>query len=200
VCTTQGGNLDNCYVLGIANNNPYPQGDAWEYGIFTNYLWEKMKDIYGTPYDLCFRTYIKERSRIKYEKTGEERQSTVANAEVYTNKFLYHQGESVDITFYNKGSTTVALGNGMPMFEIWKFTFLGFQWQDIYPDWVHPILIWIFAGASQTETWDQKDSDGNQVSWGIYRVDVPYYESEPPIFQEEALSQQIASDYFLILP
>jgi hypothetical protein len=64
VCTTQGGNLDNCYVLGIANNNPYPQGDAWEYGIFNGYIWQKMEDIYGKPYDLCFRTYVA-RSKIK---------------------------------------------------------------------------------------------------------------------------------------
>jgi len=59
VCTTQGGNLDNCYVLGMANNDPYPQGDAWEYGVFTGYVWEKMEDPSGRPYDLCFRTYVK---------------------------------------------------------------------------------------------------------------------------------------------
>jgi len=64
VCTTQGGNLDNCYVLGCANNNPYPQGDAWEYGAFNNYIWQKMEDLYGKPYDLCFRTYV-EKSRFE---------------------------------------------------------------------------------------------------------------------------------------
>ena len=53
VCTTQGGNLDNCYVLGYAENDPYPLGDAWEYGIFTGYIWQKMDD-----YDLSFRTYV----------------------------------------------------------------------------------------------------------------------------------------------
>jgi hypothetical protein len=43
----------------MANNDPYPQGDAWEYGVFTGYVWEKMEDPSGSPYDLCFRTYVK---------------------------------------------------------------------------------------------------------------------------------------------
>lgn len=64
VCTTQGGNLDNCYVLGCADNDPYPQGDAWEYGVFNNYIWQKMENLYGKPYDLCFRTYV-EKSRFE---------------------------------------------------------------------------------------------------------------------------------------
>jgi hypothetical protein len=52
VCSTQGGNLDNCYVLGMSTNNPYTLGDAWDYGAFTGYVWEKMVDD-----DLSFRTY-----------------------------------------------------------------------------------------------------------------------------------------------
>lgn len=52
VCSTQEGNLDNCYVLGMSINNPYPLGDAWEYGAFTGYVWEKM--VYN---DLSFKTY-----------------------------------------------------------------------------------------------------------------------------------------------
>ena len=57
VCTAQGGNLDNCYVLGMSDNDPYPSGNAWEYGFFTNYVWEVMKDYQDTPYDLSFKTY-----------------------------------------------------------------------------------------------------------------------------------------------
>ena len=126
--------------------------------------------------------------------------NTVANANVFTDKFFYQQGEPVVITFYNVGSTTVALGCGEPMFNIHRFAFFGFQWVYIYPDWFHPILIWIFAGNSKTETWDQKDSDGNQVPWGFYKVEVPYYEDSPPVLCKNTLNQQIAYDYFLILP
>lgn len=142
---------------------------------------------------------VSENENLK-EEPAQSTPNTVANANVYSDKFFYQQGESVVITFYNVGSTTVALGNGEPMFNIHRFTFLGSQLVYIYPDWVHPILIWIFAGNSKTETWDQKDSDGNQVPWGFYKVEVPYYEDSPPVLCKSTLNQQIAYDYFLILP
>jgi hypothetical protein len=57
VCRTDGGNLDNCYVLGMSDHDAYLEGDAWEYGFFTNYVWEIIDSYYGIPYDLCFKTY-----------------------------------------------------------------------------------------------------------------------------------------------
>jgi hypothetical protein len=58
VLVTTGGNFDNAYVIGMSNNNPYQQGDAWEYGQFTNYAWEKMVDTNGVAYDLSFKIYV----------------------------------------------------------------------------------------------------------------------------------------------
>lgn len=57
ICSTTEGNLDSAYVLGMAKNDPYPHGDAWEYGVFTGYVWEKMVDYNQNPYDLSFKTY-----------------------------------------------------------------------------------------------------------------------------------------------
>ena len=64
ICTTSEGDLDNAYVLGMGANNPYSMGDAWEYGFFTNYIWEKMTDYNGNPYDLSFKTYCKQTNSI----------------------------------------------------------------------------------------------------------------------------------------
>jgi len=63
-------------------------------------------------------------------------------------------------------------------------------WEKLYPDFVHPILIFVQAGESMTETWDQEDSDGNQVPLGFYRIDVPCFGNG---------NQLTVSDYFLIL-
>jgi len=68
VCTTQGGDLDNAYVLGMSENDPYPLGNAWEYGAFTGYVWQIMEDYHGNPYDLSFKTYCqKGKAKLDYQ-------------------------------------------------------------------------------------------------------------------------------------
>jgi hypothetical protein len=43
----------------MSTNDPYTLGDAWDYGAFTGYVWEKMVDD-----DLSFKTYCqKSKSR-----------------------------------------------------------------------------------------------------------------------------------------
>jgi hypothetical protein len=113
-----------------------------------------------------------------------------ASAIVYTNKFIYHKYEPVDITFKNNGPGTVSLG-GPPIFQINRFSFRG--WEYVFPDWMHLMLFDVQAGGYLMETWNQKTTYGNQVPWGIYKVDVPYYD----YFSN---SPQNATDIFVILP
>jgi hypothetical protein len=109
---------------------------------------------------------------------------------VYTNKVVYHKFEPIDITFLNNGYDSVSIG-GPPVFRIWRFSFMGGKY--VYPDWTHLMLIFIQPGGTWTEQWDQKTSYGVQVPWGIYRVEVPYYD----YFTNSA---ENATDVFIILP
>ena len=59
----------------------------------------------------------------KLEKSKKEINTLSADASLYTDKFLYLLGEDVAITFHNTDNTAVALDNGEPMFEIWRFIF-----------------------------------------------------------------------------
>ena len=133
------------------------------------------------------------------EKTSETSSLMSVSAEVYTNKFVYHKGETVDYTLLNKGDTWITVG-GPPMGEILRFYFMGFQWTRIYPDSWHMMIRYIGPGTSYTEEWDQTDLDGNQVPMGIYRVDAWYTESTPPPYSTKVSMQLTASDYFIIIP
>ncbi len=112
---------------------------------------------------------------------------------VYTDKFVYQQGQSVHITFQNNGQDKIDFG-GPPIFLIYRFSiiFLASAWGFIYPDDVGLVLYSLNPGASMTDIWNQKNSDGIQVLRGIYRLDIPYYD-------HFTNSQHVASDYFLIL-
>lgn len=138
-------------------------------------------------------------AQIVLEKTCENPSSLLVYAEVHTDKFIYHKGQTVYYTLLNKGSTWISIG-GPPMGEILKFYFIGFNWDRVYPKMWHLMLRWIAAGSSITEEWDQQDIDGNPVPCGIYRVDAWYFESSPPSISSIVTSQQTASDYFIILP
>ena len=76
--------------------------------------------------------------------------------------------------------------------QIDRFSFLLFQWQFMYPDWAHLMLIYVDSGNSWTENWDQKTSNHIQVPWGLYRVVVPYYD-------HSTNSAEKAIDFFVIL-
>jgi hypothetical protein len=109
------------------------------------------------------------------------------SASVYTDKFIYRIGEPVQITIFNGGGTTINFG-GPPWFNITKFSFLGFGWTHVYPKWHHLMLYFLDPGSSLSDTWDQEDLNGNQVSRGFYRVNVQYSANAP----------HTASDLFLI--
>ena len=114
------------------------------------------------------------------------------NVIVYTNKIVYHIGEPVDIIFKNNGAGQVSIG-GPPVYQIDRFSFLLFDWQFMFPDWVHFMLIYLDPGDSWTETWDQQTSSHIQVPWGFYRVSVLYYDHTT----NTAVN---ATDCFIIIP
>ena len=136
--------------------------------------------------------------QIVLEKIYKDSKPLTTYAEVYTNKFLYHKGETVAYTIYNIGDSWITLG-GPPMGEILKFYFIGFQWQRVYPYMWHMMIRWISPGSSETETWNQRDINGNQVPSGIYRVDAWYTESSPPPSSSKIMQQHTCSDYFIII-
>jgi hypothetical protein len=110
---------------------------------------------------------------------------------VYTNQFIYQVSQTIFITFINSEPDSVEFG-GPPMFQIYRFTFAGFQWKYIYPDTMGLVLFILDPGKSRTETWDQKNSSGIQVPRGFYRVDIPYYSNY-------YATNKVVRDYFLIL-
>ena len=136
--------------------------------------------------------------QIENKKTVDTVKPTLTYAELYTNKFIYHKGETVAYTLYNMGDSWITLG-GPPMGEILKFYFAGSQWQRVYPELWNMMLRWVGPGSSETETWNQRDINGDQVPSGIYRVDAWYTESSPPPSYSKIILQQTSSDYFIIL-
>ena len=93
-----------------------------------------------------------------------------------TDKLIYRTGEPVQISFQNNELKIVYLPE-IPPWEIWKFDFRGFQWKSIIDPAALQIIDPVLPQGTRTYTWDQLDSEGEQVSRGIYRVDISYSES-----------------------
>lgn len=125
------------------------------------------------------------------EEKSEVEPNPSGSVSVNTDKIVYNIGEPIFIIFKNNGPGTVSIG-GPPVFQIDRFSFLLFQWQYMYPDWTHLMLIYVDSGNSWTENWDQKTSNHIQVPWGLYRVTVPYYD-------HSTNSAENATDFFVIL-
>lgn len=93
-----------------------------------------------------------------------------------TDKLIYRIGEPVNISFENNEQKILYLPE-IPPWEIWKFDFRSFQWQTIIDPLAIQIIDIVLPRGARSWTWDQKDNIGKQVSWGLYRVDIPYSES-----------------------
>jgi len=93
-----------------------------------------------------------------------------------TDKLIYRIGEPVNISFRNTEQKIVYLPE-IPPWEIWKFDFRSFQWQRIIDPIALEIINPVLPSGVRSWTWDQRDNRSEQVSWGLYRVDIPYSES-----------------------
>jgi len=93
-----------------------------------------------------------------------------------TDKLIYQIGEPVSISFENNEQKILYLPE-IPPWEIWKFEFRSFQWQKIIDPIALQVINPVLPGGTRSWTWDQKDNTNEQVSWGLYRVDIPYSES-----------------------
>lgn len=111
---------------------------------------------------------------------------------VNTDRFVYHIGKPIRITFKNNGQGTVSIG-GSPIYKIERFSFSSFQWQFMYPSWIHPILIFVDPAKRLDDTWYQLTSNQLQVPMGFYKVTVQY-------FNLATNTQDYAFDYFVIVP
>jgi len=93
-----------------------------------------------------------------------------------TDKLIYRIGEPVNISFENNENKILYLPE-IPPWEIWKFEFRIFQWQSIINPLSLQVVNPVLPGGMRNWTWDQKDNKSEQVSRGLYRVDIPYSES-----------------------
>ena len=93
-----------------------------------------------------------------------------------TDKLIYRIGDPVQISFENNEFKILYLPE-MPPWAIWKFSFRSYQWKNIIDPVAIQVIDPVLPGGSRSWTWDQHDSMSEQVSWGIYRVDIPYSES-----------------------
>lgn len=93
-----------------------------------------------------------------------------------TDKLIYRIGEPVNISFINNEPKILYLPE-IPPWEIWKFDFRSFQWQSVINPLALQVVNPVLPGNTRSWTWDQRDNRSEQVSWGLYRVDIPYSES-----------------------
>jgi hypothetical protein len=93
-----------------------------------------------------------------------------------TDKLIYRRGDPVQISFENNEVKILYLPE-TPPWEIWKFDFRSFQWKSTIDPPALQIIDPVLPGGIRSYTWNQQDSEGEQVSWGVYRVDIPYSES-----------------------
>jgi hypothetical protein len=109
-----------------------------------------------------------------------------------TDKLIYRRGEPVNISFENNEQKILYLPE-IPPWEIWKFEFRHFQWQRVIDPLALQIITPVLPGGVRSWTWNQKDSNGEQVSWGLYRADIPYSES---LLEWKSI---ISHSYFIII-
>ncbi len=93
-----------------------------------------------------------------------------------TDKFIYRIGEPVNISFENNEPKILYLPE-IPPWEIWKLEFRSFQWKITIDPLALQVVNPVLPGGTRSWTWDQRDNSSEQVSWGLYRVDIPYSES-----------------------
>ena len=103
------------------------------------------------------------------EETGFQTRSNI-------DKFIYRIGEPVNISFENNEQKILYLPEISP-WEIWKFEFRSFQWRSIIDPLSLQVVNPVLPGGMRNWIWNQKDNKSEQVSWGLYRVDIPYSES-----------------------